>query len=116
MLLLCVDDEPVGLEVRKVLLERQGYRVLTAHSGHDALRLFAAAKCPIKAAVLDYAMPNMNGGELAAELRRLNPSIKIMMLSAHLDLPDEVLSLVDVRVVKGISPMALVSGVKQLLP
>jgi len=113
MLLLCVDDEPVGLEIRKVMLERQGFEVLTATNGHDALRLFAAN--PIRAAVLDYAMPGMNGGELAAELRRLKPDLKIMMLSAHIDLPDEVVSLVDMRVVKGTSPTAFLAGVKQLL-
>ena len=41
-LVLCVDDELVGLQVRKILLERAGYRVLTAKDGPSVLELFNA--------------------------------------------------------------------------
>src|SRR6266568_3462891 len=102
IVLLCVDDEPLGLEVRKVVLQRQGYEVLTATSGRDALKLFAANE--ISAVILDYSMPEMNGGEVAAELKRLNPGVKILLLSAYLDLPEEVSQYVDARAVKATSP------------
>jgi CheY-like chemotaxis protein len=88
--------------------------VLTAKNGHEALRTFSAN--PVRAAVLDYTMPGINGGELAAKLKRLQPEIKVMMLSAELNLPSEVTRLVDVSVVKGTSRMAFLAGVKQLLP
>ena len=39
-LILCVDDEVIGLQVRKLLLERAGYRVLTAQDGYKGLEVF----------------------------------------------------------------------------
>lgn len=113
LMLLCVDDEPIGLEVRKAVLERLGYEVVTASSGQEALQAFAAN--PVTAAVLDFSMPDMNGGQVAAELKRLNPELKIMMLSGDLDLPTEVTNLVDICAVKGTSPTALLFGVQQLM-
>ena len=63
---LCIDDEPQGLVVRKAILRNKGYEVLTATSGPEGLKLFEAN--PIDAVVLDYSMPGMNGGQVAAEL------------------------------------------------
>ncbi len=64
---LCVDDEPVGLEVRRMLLERAGYKVFTALDGPAGLEIFARE--PIEAVVLDFSMPGMNGGEVASNMR-----------------------------------------------
>lgn len=113
VVLLCVDDEPLGLEVRKVVLQRQGYDVLTATSGREALKLFSVHS--IKAVILDYSMPEMNGAEVAAELKRLNPDVKILLLSAYLDLPEEVSRYVDARAVKATSPTAFLTALEQLL-
>ena len=113
MILLCVDDEPIGLRVRKMLLEREGYEVLTALSGPEGLKLFAAN--PIEAVVLDYSMPGMNGDQVAAEMKRLKPSVKILLLSAYVDLPEEALKCVDRRAVKGVSPTDFLVELKQLL-
>jgi CheY-like chemotaxis protein len=113
IVLLCVDDEPLGLEVRKVVLQRQGYDVLTATSGREALKIFAGSA--IKAVILDYSMPEMNGAQVAAELKRINPEVKILLLSAYLDLPDEVSKYVDARAVKATSPTAFLTALRQLL-
>jgi len=113
VILLCVDDEPIGLRVRKMLLEREGYEVLTALSGPEGLKLFAAN--PIEAVVLDYSMPGMNGDQVAAEMKRLKPSVKILLLSAYVDLPEEALKCVDRRAVKGVSPTDFLVELKQLL-
>jgi CheY-like chemotaxis protein len=112
-MILCIDDEPTGLKVRKMLLQTVGYEVLTASSGLEGLKLFAAN--PIRAVIVDYSMPGMNGGEVAAEIKRLNPAVKIMMLSAYVDLPEEALKWVDIRAVKGVSPTSLLADLKQLL-
>src|SRR5664280_668881 len=93
-LVLCVDDEVVGLRVRKILLERAGYQVLTAADGYSGLELFANE--PIEAVVLDYSMPGMHGGEVARKMRQTKPDVPILLLSAYVGLPDEVSSLVDV--------------------
>jgi CheY-like chemotaxis protein len=97
-----------------MLLEHLGYRVLTANSGREGLALFATH--PVTAVVLDYRMPEMDGGQVAAEIRRLKPDVKILLLSAYLDLPQELLNLVDGRVVKGTSPTAFLTALRQLLP
>ena len=70
-LILCVDDEVVGLRVRKILLERAGYQVLTAADGHSGMELFATQ--PVDAVVLDYAMPGMHGGDVAKKMRQAKP-------------------------------------------
>ena len=111
-LILLVDDETVGLEVRRMLLDRAGYRVLTALSGVPALELFCAH--PVQAVVLDYSMPGMTGGQVAAEMRRLKPHIPILMLSAYTSLPAEVGSLVDLSMTKGEGPMAFLEKLSSL--
>jgi CheY-like chemotaxis protein len=98
-LVLCVDDELIGLKVRKLLLERAGYRVLTAPSGLEGLEIFQAE--PVEAVVLDYSMPGMHGGEVASRMRQTKPEVPILLLSAYIGLPAEVISLVDLYMTKG---------------
>lgn len=112
-MILCIDDEPKGLFVRQMVLESKGYKVLTATSGRQGLELFAAN--PVSAVVLDYYMPEMDGGQVAKELRRIKPEVKILLLSAYPDLPQEVLKVVDGRAVKGTSPTAFLTALQQLL-
>ena len=111
-LVLCVDDEVVGLRVRKILLERAGYRVLTAADGYSGLELFASE--PIEAVVLDYSMPGMHGGEVAKKMRQTKPDVPILLLSAYVGLPDEVSSLVDVYMTKGEGAPALLDKLGNL--
>ncbi|MDW5266288.1 MULTISPECIES: response regulator [Acidobacteriaceae] len=112
-LVLCVDDELIGLKVRKILLERAGYRVLTAPDGSAGLELFASE--PIDCVVLDYSMPGMNGGEVAAKMRQAKPHIPILLLSAYIGLPSEVLSMVDMCMTKGEGPPVLLDKLGSLL-
>ncbi len=112
-LILCVDDEVVGLRVRKILLERAGYNVLTAADGDSGIELFATQ--PIDAVVLDYAMPGMHGGDVAKKMRQTKPEVPILLLSAYVGLPDEVSSLVDVYMTKGEGAPALLDKLGNLL-
>lgn len=112
-MILCIDDEQVGLQVRKMVLQRRGYKVLTALSGAEGLELLRAN--PVRAVVLDYSMPDMNGSQVAKEMKRLNPSVKILLLSAYVDLPEGALEWVDKRTLKGVSPSALIDDLEQLL-
>jgi len=113
-LILCVDDEVVGLRVRKILLERAGYQVLTAPDGYSGLELFATH--PIDVVVLDYSMPGMHGGEVAKKMRQTKPAVPILLLSAYVGLPAEVCSLVDEYVTKGEGAPALLEKLGSLLP
>lgn len=112
-LVLCVDDELVGLQVRKILLERAGYRVLTAPDGPSGLAIFEVE--PVEAVVLDYSMPGMHGGEVAARMRKSKPQVPILLLSAYVDLSVEVTSLVDLYMCKGEGAPVLLEKLGSLL-
>jgi CheY-like chemotaxis protein len=112
-LILCVDDELVGLRVRKILLERAGYRVLTAMDGPTGLAVFESE--PIEAVVLDYSMPGMHGGEVAGRMRAIKPRVPILLLSAYIGLPAEVTSLVDLYMTKGEGAPMLLQKLESLL-
>src|ERR1041385_4416012 len=103
--ILCVDDEITGLSVRKITLESQGYRVVTAENGPDGLTIFSAE--PIDLVILDYKMPGMNGDVVAERMKQLKPFIPILMLSAYVDLPRETLALVDRYLTKGDGPQIM---------
>ena len=112
-LILCVDDEVVGLHVRRILLERAGYTVLTAQDGLSGIQIFASE--PVDAVVLDYSMPGMHGGEVARQMRQKKPDVPILLLSAYVGLPDEVSSLVDIYMTKGEGAPALLDKLGNLL-
>jgi CheY-like chemotaxis protein len=112
-LILCVDDEAVGLQVRRILLERAGYQVLTAQDGMSGIEIFTAE--PVDAVVLDYSMPGMHGGEVASRMRQTKPKVPILLLSAYVGLPDEVSSLVDIYMTKGEGAPALLAKLGNLL-
>lgn len=112
-LVLCVDDEIVGLQVRKLLLERSGYRVLTAQDGVEGLKIFENE--PVEAVVLDYSMPGMDGGQVASRMRETKPLVPILLLSAYVGLPSDVTSLVNLYMTKGEGPDMLLKKLGDLL-
>ena len=112
-LVLCVDDELVGLKVRKIVLERAGYQVLTAPDGVSGLALFAEQA--VEAVVLDYSMPGMHGGDVARRMRETKPEVPILLLSAYMGLPPEVTSLVDLSMTKGEGAPVLLEKLGSLL-
>lgn len=109
---LCVDDERVGLHVRKLLLERSGYKVLTASDGLSGIKVFEQNL--VDAVVLDYAMPGMHGGEVAARMRAVKPEVPILLLSAYVGLPSEITGLVNVYMTKGEGAPALLEKLDTL--
>jgi len=112
-LVLCIDDELIGLKVRKILLERAGYTVVSALEGSEGIDIFARE--PVAAVVLDYAMPGMNGAQVAARMRAIKPDVPILLLSAYVGLPKEVTSLVDVYMTKGEGAPTLLKKLRTML-
>jgi CheY-like chemotaxis protein len=96
--LLCIDDDEDVLECEKSFLESFGYTVLTAASGGKGLEL--ASRHSVDIVIVDYLMPEMNGHEVAIEIRRLNPQAPIIMLSAAVDVPEQALKLVNAFIAK----------------
>ena len=111
--ILCIDDEALGLQIRKAVLERAGYRVLTAIDGSSGLAAFRNEA--VDGVVLDYYMPEMDGGAVAETMRRERPNIPIMLLSAYINLPTEVVQLVDVTLLKGEGPLELLEKLRLML-
>lgn len=85
--ILCIDDDVQSLEIRKILLETFDFRVLTTTSPAQGLKLFRSHN--IQAVVLDYQMPEMNGGEVAQKMKSLRPQVPVVVLSAMPWLPQD---------------------------
>ncbi|HEU5450723.1 MAG TPA: response regulator [Terriglobales bacterium] len=112
--LLCIDDELSILELRKLLLQQQGYDVRTAESGEKGLELFRREA--VDAVLLDYFMPGMKGDEVAREIRRLSPDTPIILVTGFLSLEQSQVCDVDAFVTKGQSPEVLLTTLRNLLP
>jgi PAS domain S-box-containing protein len=84
-MVLVVEDEE---EVRKLILkilERQGYRILEASNGDDALLLHERHGSSIDLILVDVVMPGMSGSELAKRLMSLYPKMKVLYMSGYTD-------------------------------
>lgn len=95
------------------MLESRGYQVLTASDGTQGLALFE--QHAVDLVVLDYFMPDMDGGVVAAEMRRRRPDIPIIFLSAYFSLPPEALECANAFITKGDPPDALIDKIDSLL-
>jgi DNA-binding NtrC family response regulator len=110
---LCVDDEDSQLMLRKMVLEDAGFEFLGVRSGAEALELFRNRE--IAVVVLDYWMSGMKGTEIAEKMRRLRPTIPLIIVSGFGLLPGEA-SLVNAWFQKGrLQPEDLVREVKRLV-
>jgi two-component system cell cycle sensor histidine kinase/response regulator CckA len=111
-IVLCIDDNHDVLECEKDFLESFGYTVLTAPTGGRGLEL--ASIHPVDVVIVDYCMPEMNGQELAIEMRRLRPQAPIIMLSGAVDVPVQALKSVDVFIAKDRLSSQLLPAIEQL--
>jgi CheY-like chemotaxis protein len=79
--------------------------VLTAASARQGIQI--AAACVLAAVIVDYHMPEMNGHEVAAEIKRLRPHTPIIMLSSDEGIAEHALKVVDAFVSKNEAPSRL---------
>ncbi|MBN1546254.1 MAG: response regulator [Syntrophaceae bacterium] len=80
---LFVDDEMTIIEVMQDILEALGYRVLTANSGEEAVRIYNSTKDEVDLVILDVIMPGMGGMETFEAIRALNPKVKVILSSGY---------------------------------
>ena len=85
MRILIVEDEPLVCEVLGVYLQEDQHEVVLAENGRIGLQKFAT-QGPFDLVMTDRAMPEMNGDELAAEIKRLNPRQPLILLTGFGDL------------------------------
>ena len=81
-ILLAEDDEQVRV-LTSSLLERFGFRVITAYDGKDALVQFHAHRDAIQLVLLDVIMPGKNGREVCEEMRKSTPGLKVLFTSGY---------------------------------
>jgi PAS domain S-box-containing protein len=80
-MILVVDDETPLLEVARRTLEENGYRVLTARDGTEALAVYAEHKKNIDAVVMDMVMPYLDGAATIRAIQKINPEVKVIASS-----------------------------------
>ena len=81
--ILLIDDESMILTVGSELLKTLGYTILTAQDGSSAIDLYKNLKENIDLVILDMVMPEMGGGEVFDELKKINPQVKVLLSSGY---------------------------------
>jgi CheY-like chemotaxis protein len=77
-IILCVDDNEQELSVLKFMLSTNGYRVLSAINGQEAIGIFADS--PVDLVLADYGLPQMNGGQLVERLKQIASHVPMILL------------------------------------
>ena len=115
---LVVEDEPSVRSLATHILRHQGYRVLEATNGEEALRVAQERLEEIHLLLTDVVMPRMGGKEVADRLKTLRPSVKVLFISGF---PDEAIARHGVLtpgiafLQKPFSPAALAQKVREVL-
>lgn len=108
--LLCIHRDPAQLS----LLQENGYELVTATSGYEGLQLFMSR--PVDAVVLDYQLGLLDGGVVAAEIKKVKPRVPIVMFAADVEaLPVDALNSLDGLVAESDGPYLLLATVRSLL-
>jgi CheY-like chemotaxis protein len=111
--ILCIDDDPNQLVLRRHLLQKSGYLVLTTNGGPNGLKVFSTRM--VDTVVLDYAMPMMNGGVVAAQMRQIKGDVPLILVSGGSTIPEEDLVLFNRSITKAEPPGVLLSAIKEIL-
>ena len=83
--ILCVDDEDVPLFLRKLVLEKSGYEVATANSGHQALEMLSQRSFDM--VLSDQLMPGMTGTQLAKIIKESSSPLPFILISGVNEVP-----------------------------
>jgi two-component system, cell cycle sensor histidine kinase and response regulator CckA len=116
-ILLVEDDDALRSATTRVLA-RKGYEVITAENGPEGLRIASAREEPLALLLTDVVMPGMNGTELASEVVRLRPGIRVLLMSGYAEssvLPEEPRTPGLFFLPKPFTPRVLTAKVRQVL-
>jgi CheY-like chemotaxis protein len=111
-MILCVDDEENQLAVRKLVLEKEGFSVLTASSGQQALSLLACHQ--IDLVLSDHLMPGLTGTELTRQIKASNPRLPVILISAVNEIPADA-AFADLFMSKLDGPIAMCQNISAVL-
>lgn len=116
--ILLVEDEPAIRKLIALTLKKNGYKVLQATRGAEAVSLSGQFKEPIHMLLTDVVMPQMNGPELAAQLSPLRPDMRVLYMSGFTDhavLDHRLLSQKAIFLQKPFTPETLARKVRDVL-
>ncbi len=116
--ILLVEDDKTVRDLVRLTLQAEGYTVLEADSGGEALSLAGRHQGRVDLLMTDVVMPNMNGRELAERLKALYPRIKILFMSGYTNgtmVRHGVLTAEIKFLPKPFTPIALTSKVREVL-
>jgi CheY-like chemotaxis protein len=112
---MVVDDEPLLAEFARMVLNREGYEVLTAYDAEGAWELFERERPRVQAVLTDLVMPGpVDGLELARRIRQMAPEVPVILVSGYVrpGLPVHDCTLL----AKPFTAEALVSAVRRVVP
>jgi CheY-like chemotaxis protein len=114
--ILCLDDQPMALQVRKMLLEQFGCEVVTVLDAQSCLT--AAAESYFDVALIDYHLgTSITGEDVARDMRVCSPGTALVMLTGDPKIPDSAREAVDAVLTKGSSsPEDLFFTIEELAP
>ena len=111
--ILVIDDYQTSAAAWGLYLHNARYSVETAYTPEEGLQLFATQ--PVDLVLLDYAMPVIDGGKVAATMKRMKPGVPILMLSGVPRVAEQDLAYIDAFVQKGQEPAVVLKKIEQLL-
>jgi DNA-binding response OmpR family regulator len=112
MKILVVDDEKNILKLYKAELEDEGYEVVMANSGKEAIELFKTENPDL--VTLDIMMPDIDGIQVLRQLKQERPQVPVIMLTAYDYRDDFSVWVSDAYVVKSSDLVTLKSTIKQI--
>ena len=81
--ILVVDDEELVRQLAQAILEDQGYQVVLAANGREAVEAFTKNIEAFSAVLLDMSLPGLSGEEVLRELQNLRPSVPVVLSSGY---------------------------------
>jgi len=108
--ILCVDDNEQDLSVLKFMLATNGYRVVSATNGHEAIEAFA--EIAVDLVLADFSMPQMNGNQLVDRLKQIAPHVPMILLGDPQRMNGEIHAADALVAKKHCSPQELLERIK----
>ncbi|HIW72331.1 MAG TPA: response regulator transcription factor [Candidatus Levilactobacillus faecigallinarum] len=117
MKLLMIEDNHSVSQMMSMFFKKEQWDVSFAYEGNEAVKMFAEAPNDWDMVTLDLNLPGLDGMQVSAEIRKLSPTVPIIMLTARDSESDQVLGLemgADDYVTKPFSPITLIARIKAL--
>ena len=109
-IILCVDDNEQELSVLRFMLSTNGYRVLAATSGQEALGIFA--ETPVDLVLADQQMPQMNGSQMIERMKQIASHVPMILLGDPMRMAGEIHSADALLARKNCTPQELLERIR----